>query len=242
VLKGKNAIITGTNRGIGKAILTAFAQNGANVWAHARKQYDGFEEYLYGLSEEYGVWIKPVYFDVSDYEALTAGARAILSEKKSVDVLVNNAGVRHIGLLHSTPIEQIESVMRTNFLSPLLLTQKLSKRMIAQKSGSIINISSERVKHPAPGRLAYCASKSAVMSGTECLAIEYGQFGIRVNNVSPGQIETDMLEINSDKDIIPNALARFGTPDEIADAVVFLASDKASFITGATLCVGGGRS
>ena len=240
MLKGKNAVITGARIGIGRSAVERFAANGANIWACARQSDEAFEEDMRGLSAQYGVWIRTVYFDLADKAQISEGAKRILDEKLPVDILVNNAAVNQIELFMQAKIEKIEELFGVDFFGPLLLTQKLAKRMIRQRSGSIINIASERAIRAAPGRLAYSAAKSATLIATETLALELAASGIRVNAVAPGQVETKMVSDLKAENRIKNILGRFGTPSEIANVILFLASDMSSYVTGETIQATGG--
>ena len=243
MLNGKNAVITGSNSGIGWAILEKFASNGANIWACARMPREAFERDIAELSVKYSVWIRPVYFDLSDKTQVAAGAKEILDQKLPIDILVNNAAINQIELFMQANLENIEKLFTIDFFNPMFLTQKLVKRMIRQKSGNIINILSARAFKPARGRLAYCSAKSALKLATEVLSLELAEAGIRVNAVAPGQINSTrmMNELKSNNTALMNVLGRFGTPEEIADSVLFLASDMSSYITGFTLQADGGE-
>lgn len=242
MLKGKNAVITGARTGIGQATVKKLAANGANVWACARQPDETFEADMNAIATEYGVWVKPVYFDLADKAQIAAGAKQILDEKLPIDILVNNAAVNQIELFMQTSIEKIESLFAVDFFGPLLLTQKLAKRMIRQKSGNVINVSSVRALRAAPGRLAYSSAKAALKLATETLALEFAGSGIRVNAIAPGQVGSQrmMNELGEKNTALSNTLGRFGEPEEIADSILFLASGMSSYITGLTLEVTGG--
>ncbi|MCL2508546.1 MAG: SDR family oxidoreductase [Oscillospiraceae bacterium] len=245
MLKGKNAVITGSNRGIGRATVELFAENGANIWACAREKNPVFESDMKELAERCGVWVRPVYFDMADREAVTKGADDILREKLPVDVLVNNAGVTATALLMQTSIEEIERVFSINFFSQLLLTQKLMKRMIRQKSGAIINIASVKGLDAKAGCMTYATSKAALIMATRVLAEELSSFGVRVNAVAPGSISTDMHDEKETSEILEKIrsksfLARLGEPEEIAWAILYLASDISSYVNGQVIRVDGG--
>lgn len=245
MLKDKNTIVTGSNRGIGKAILSIFAQNGANVWACARCKTNQFEDECSELSNKYRVKVTPIYFDLHDTEQIKLGIKSIISEKRNIDILVNNAG--SIGrklLFQMTSIEDIKKVFEVNFFSQALITQLISRAMSKQKSGSIINIASIAGIDGDPAEFEYVASKAAIIGATKKLAIELGKQGIRVNAIAPGLTDTDMSS-QMDEDLLHNIInktimKRLGRPDEIAKAVLFLASDMSSFITGQILRVDGG--
>ena len=242
MLKGKNAVITGARSGIGRATVEKFAANGANVWACAREPNETFEADMHAVADKYSVWIKPVYFDLSDKAQIAAGAKHILDEKLPIDVLINNAALNQIELFMQTSMESIETLFAVDFFAPLLLTQKLVKRMIRQKGGSIINVSSARALRAAPGRLAYSSAKAALILATETLALEFAGSGIRVNAVAPGQVGSARMmdEMKEKNTVLNNTLGRFGRPDEIADSILFLASDMSSYITGFTIEATGG--
>lgn len=245
LLKGKNAVVTGCARGIGKATLAAFAQNGANVWACCRARSDEFETFTRQLAAEYGVRIVPLYFDLTDPAGMKEAVKSIMATKVPVDILVNNAGITYNALFQMTSLEKTREVFEVNFLSQVSLSQYIARLMVRQKSGSIINISSSAALDANPGRGAYGASKAAVLCMTRVMAHELAEHNVRVNVVAPGITNTDMVEASMSEATIHAAvqstrLKRMGDPAEIADAVLFLASDLASYITGEVLRVDGG--
>lgn len=245
MLKNKNVILTGANRGIGNSILRSMAQNGANIWACARQKNADWEESLEAISKEYEVSIIPIYFDLSDFNSIDAGLQNIFNNEENVDVLINNAGVTSTAMLYQTTLNDIKSVFDINFFSPLYLIQKVSKRMIRKKSGCIINMASVAGIEHQPGRIAYGASKAAIIWATQSLAKELSPFNIRVNAVAPGAVKTRMTSIYDDAKInrikSEIGLGRLAEPEEIAEVVTFLASDSASYINGEILKVDGGR-
>jgi 3-oxoacyl-[acyl-carrier protein] reductase len=244
LLKGKNAMITGCNRGIGKAIVEVFAENGANIWACARKPNNEFETFIGELAQKHDVFIKPVYFDLTDDKQIKDSVKEIMSEKKQVDILINNAGIVPESLLFAmTSMEQIKNTFEINFFSQILLTQLVSRIMGRQKQGRIVFVSSVDGLDGLD-QFDYASSKSAMIGATKKLAKELGSSGILVNAVAPGLTETDMAkkmkqEIMEER-IASTVLKRLGTPREIANAVLFFASDLASYITGQILRVDGG--
>ena len=241
----KNVIITGANRGIGKSMVEVFASNGYNVWACARKRNTEFEAFLSSLSSCYGGWVKSVYFELSDMTSLTNAIQSILEEKLPIDVLINNAGISTVGLLSQSNINDVEMLFKVNYFSVLRIIQMVSKKMIVKRKGAIINMASLAGIEPNPGKIAYGSSKAAIILMTQCLAKELGVFGIRVNAIAPGPIETEMIhQYDNDmlvKLISESSLRRLGKPIEIANAALFLASDNASYINGEILKIDGGR-
>lgn len=245
-LAGKNAVITGCAGGIGRATLERFAAEGANCWAHVRRRNDEQDADFQSLCERFGVEIWPVAFDLTSEQAVTDGCRQIAAMKKPVDILVNNAGaVGESALFQMTPMARIRELFEVNFFGPLLVTQILSRLMTRRKSGSIVFISSIAGIDGDPAQLEYSAAKGALLPVVKKLARELGPFKIRVNAIAPGLVETAMGDKMSGelarKTVEATIFARRGTPDEIARAVCFLASDDSSFITGEILRVDGGR-
>ena len=245
LLKDKTVVLTGSNRGIGKAILEVFAMNGADIWACVRKPNDGFTDYIANLAKETGVTISPVYFDLADREQVKEGVKTITSVKKPIDVLVNNAGIIYTGLFQMTPVDKMKEIFEINYFSQMLLTQYIARIMARQKKGSIINISSSAAIECNEGRTAYAASKSAMICSTKVMAKELAGSNIRVNAIAPGLTETDMMRGSTSEDALKSTLERIcmervARPEEIANAVLFLSSDMSSYITGQVLRVDGG--
>lgn len=245
LLSGKNVIITGAMKGIGRRILELFVENGANVWACGRFQNREFEEDMEKLAEAHNVWIRPIYFDLSDEESIKNGVQQILKEKKRVDVLVNNAGIAFGALFTMTPMTKLKDVFQINYFAQIQIMQLILRVMMRQKSGCIVNMASVGGIETAPGYLAYGSSKAALIYATKSVSHEVGQYGIRVNAIAPGLVETDMGAYKSqdeiDKILDRSSLRRKADPKEIADCALFLASDQSSFITGQALIVDGGR-
>jgi 3-oxoacyl-[acyl-carrier protein] reductase len=245
LLAGKNAIITGCARGIGKRMLVAFAENGANVWACCRTQSIEFDQVCAALAASHGVKITPLFFDITNTQNMREAVKAILASKLSVDVLVNNAGITYNALYQMTSMEKMREVFEVNFFAQVALTQYVVKLMVRQKSGSIINVSSSAAFDANPGRGAYGASKAAVACMSRAMAHELAEYNIRVNAIAPGITDTDMVGGSMSAVAIDSAvqnvrLKRMGRPSEIAQAAVFLASDLASYVTGEVLRVDGG--
>lgn len=245
MLTNKVAVITGSNRGIGKSILIKFAENGATVFAHARRYSVEHEQHCEALILRYGVKITPIYFDVCCLDEMKEGIKTIRSLTDKIDILVNNIGcVNSAKLFQMTSINEIRNEFEVNFFSSIQLTQYLSRFMIKAKSGSIINITACAAMDGYSGMLPYVSSKSAIIGATKRLAIELGEFGVRVNAIAPGLTDTDMSQKMSreltDKTLEHVIMKRKAKPEEIANVVIFLASSLASYITGQIIRVDGG--
>jgi len=245
LLNGKWAVITGCNRGIGKATLNVFSANGANIWACVRKEDSEFSAYIEKLSRENSVTINPVYFDFLDEEQVKAGIKTIRSAKFPVDIIVNNAGIIHTALFQMTPIAKMKEIFEVNFFSQMAFTQGIARMMTRQKSGNIVNLSSSAAIEGNEGRTAYAASKSAIQISTKVMAKELAPYNIRVNSIAPGLTQTDMMEESTAEDALAFTLQRIcmkrvGLPEEIAKVALFLSSDLSSYMTGQTLRVDGG--
>lgn len=244
LLKGKNAVITGCNRGIGRAILEAFSAHGADIIACVRKETPEFCQIIDNLSQTHQVQITPVYFDMAKVDEIKSAIKQIQGMKKAVDVLVNNAGVIYNALFQMSSYDKLKEIFEINFFSPFLFTQYISKFMVRQKSGSIINMASVAGLDGNAGHSVYGASKAALLCMTKAIAAELGEYGIRANAIAPGMTDTDMLSTMSEEVIqstlVKSDLKRVGKPSEIADLAVFLASDLSSHITGQVIRVDGG--
>ena len=245
LLKNKNAIITGAAGGIGRATVECFAANGANIWACELRGSEKFEKDMADLAEKYGVWIETVYFDVTDEEQVKSAVKRIRSKKCSIDVLANVAGiVAPSTSFPMTDMAKIKKVFEVNFFALTLLTQYVSRLMIRQNSGSIVNIASIAGIDGDPAQYEYAASKAAVIGGTKKLARELAPNNIRVNAIAPGMIQTEMgahIEDNLRDEILAKVMMkRMGKPEEIANAIAFVASDMASYMTGQVIRVDGG--
>ncbi len=244
MLKGKNVIITGTNRGIGKAMLEEFARNGANIWAHARVETPEFLAVVNALAEKHEVKIWPIFFELTDYEAMKTAVKSIMDSKIPVDALINNAGITYNALFQMSTVEHLRNQLEVNFISVYIFTQYISKLMVRRKKGSIVNIASTAAFDGNSGKSVYGAAKAAVAAMTDSIAAELGESGIRANCIAPGITETDMLA-SMPEAVVAEAKAtadmrRGGKPSEIATTAVFLASDLSSYVTGQTIRVDGG--
>lgn len=244
MLKGKNAVITGCSRGIGKAVLKKFAQNGADIFAVVRKADEQFLREIEKINNVRG-GVCCIACDFSDENSVKEAAVEILSYKKKIDIIVNNAGVLNTNaMFNMTSMDEIKRSFQINFFSPLLFTQMLSKNMIRNKYGKIIFLSSI-VAFDGGMNIAYTSSKSAVNGAVKRMALEYGQFHICVNAIAPGFTNTDMAQ-GQKKELIMtaierNSIKRMAEPDEIADTALFLASHMSDYITGQVIRIDGGR-
>ena len=245
LLKNKNTVITGCNRGIGKEIVRVFAENGANIWACVREENGTFSKYINNLEKKHSVSINPVYFDLSDEEQIKTGVKTIKETKEPVDILVNNAGAIFTALFQMTSMKKLKEMFEINYFSQMLLTQYISRIMMRQKSGSIINLSSSAAIEGNEGRTGYASAKAAMITSTKVLAKELAPYNIRVNAVAPGLTQTEMMTSSTPEDALKETLNRIcmkrvGQPEEIANSVLFLASDLSSYMTSQVLRVDGG--
>ena len=238
--KDKVVLVTGGSRGIGRAIVERFAQEGAIVWFTYRSSKGEAQQ----LEQKYEGQVKGFQGDVADAEAMQNLVDTIIKEHGRIDVLVNNAGIARDNLVLRMKDEEWQQVIDVNLTAAFRLTKFVLKPMLKQRSGAIINMSSIVGLTSNPGQANYAASKAGLIAFTKAVAKEVGKRNIRVNAIAPGFIETDMtasLPEQVKKEYLSNiALGRFGKPEEIAEVVLFLASDRASYITGQTIVVCGG--
>ncbi len=245
MLKNKTAIITGCNRGIGKSILKRFSENGANCIACVRKSNTEFESYCKSLGESNNTKINIVSFDLSIQNEIADGIKKIFNITKNIDILVNNAGTIFNSLFQMTSDKKLKEIFQINFFSQVYITQLISREMAKNKKGNIIFISSTSAERNDPGRFAYSGTKAAILSTTRILAKELGSSFIRVNSISPGLTNTEMVSKNTKPEVLKEeikkiSLQRIAETDEIANVAVFLASDQSSYINGQNIKVDGG--
>ena len=244
LLKDKNIVITGCLRGIGRTTLEVFAKNKANIFACVQYPDIEFDDFIQQLSNDNDKWIKPIYFDLSDNDAIKDGMKQIISSKIQIDGLVNIAGMVHNGLFHMTSLDKMKEIFDIDFFSQMSITQYISKIMMKYKHGSIVNISSITGIDGNPGQIAYSAAKAALIGATKTLSIELGQYGIRVNAVAPGVILTDMTKaLPEDKFNIlleKTKIPRAGDPEEVAKVLLYLISDMSAYVTGQIIRIDGG--
>lgn len=243
MLKGKKALITGGTRGIGLAVVKAFLQNGADV-AVCGSRRETAEKAVQELKKQFQERkIIPLFPELTDKESVSSAFEQVEKLLGGLDVLVNNAGLSARESIYDYEYEAYKKVIGLNLDAVFLCSQAAAKIMKKNGGGVILNTSSMVSKYGQPAGVAYPASKFAVNGLTLSLARELGKDGIRVNAVAPGVTNTDMMK-NVPKEVIAPIVAqiplgRIGEPEEVAEAFVFLASDKASYITGVTLSVDG---
>ena len=243
LLDNKTAIITGATRGIGRGIAVEFAKQGANVAFTYSSSVDAaiaLETELNAL----GIKAKGYQSNAAEFDTAQELAKEILKEFGSIDILVNNAGITKDNLLMRISEDDFDKVIDVNLKSVFNMTKAVIRPMMKQRSGSIINMSSVVGLKGNAGQSNYAASKSGILGFSKSVALELGSRNIRSNVIAPGFIETEMTgkldeaTVQTWRDAIP--LKRGGTPEDIANACVFLASDMSSYITGQTLSVDGG--
>jgi len=243
MLKNKKALVTGSSRGIGRGIVEAFLKNGAEVWGLCSKPSAAKDE-LEKLASEKGVKFHEIYADVGNAEQVTEVVKAALAEAGGFDVLVNNAGITRDGLSFRMKKEDWDDVLRVNLTSAFLICQVVSNDMIRKRTGSIINMSSIVGIHGNGGQVNYAASKGGLIAYSKSLAAEVGGRGVRVNVIAPGFIATDMtgiLKEDLQKMMIDRTLLkRAGTPEDIANTALYLASDLSTYVTAQVIGVDGG--
>ncbi len=245
LLENKVAIITGASRGIGEAIAVKFAEHGAHVaftYLSSEDRARALEERLAAL----GVKAKGYKSDAADYKAAEALTADVLKDFGTIDICVNNAGISRDNLLLRLTPDQWDEVMQANLKSVYNLTKQVIRPMMKNRAGSIINLSSVVGVKGNGGQSAYAASKAGIIGFTKSVALEIGSRNIRCNAIAPGFIETDMTHYLKDggaekwMEKIP--LGRFGKPEDVANAALYLACDMSLYVTGQTLSVCGGMA
>ena len=243
LLKNKTALITGASRGIGRGIATVFAKHGANVvfsYSSSLDAANNLEKELQSL----GVQAKGYQSNAADFDQTQELVKKVLTDFSTIDVLINNAGITKDNLLMRISEQDFDKVIEVNLKSVFNLTKAVQRTMLKQRYGSIINMSSVVGVKGNAGQSNYAASKSGIIGFSKSIALELGSRNIRCNVIAPGFIETEMTSKLSEEVVagwragIP--LKRGGTPNDVANACVFLASDLSSYITGQVINVDGG--
>ena len=243
LLENKTVLITGASRGIGKGIATVFAEHGANVvfsYSSSVDAANALETELQAL----GVQAKGYQSNAADFEQAQEFVENVLADFSTIDVLINNAGITKDNLLMRISEEDFDKVIEVNLKSVFNLTKAVQRTMLKQRHGSIINMSSVVGVKGNAGQSNYAASKAGIIGFSKSIALELGSRNIRCNVIAPGFIETEMTAQLSE-DVVAGwragiPLKRGGTPNDVANACVFLASDLSSYITGQVINVDGG--
>ena len=245
MLNGKIALVTGASRGLGRQIALTLAAKGAAVIVNYNGSAAKAEEVVKEI-EAAGGTAKAVQCNVSDFESCQKMLDDVVAEFGRLDILVNNAGITRDGLVMKMSEEDFDAVIQTNLKGVFNCIRHISRQMLKQKAGRIINISSVSGVLGNPGQANYCAAKAGVIGLTKSVAREMASRGITVNAVAPGFITTEMTDVL--KDDVKKALMeqipmkKFGETKDIAEAVAFLASDEARYITGQVISVDGGMA
>lgn len=244
MLNGKSALITGATRGIGKGIAETFAKNGCNIAFTFASSVEKAKAFEAELTEKYGVKAKGYQSNAADFTQSEELAKNVIADFDRIDILINNAGITRDGLMLRMSEEQWDEVINTNLKSAFNLTKSFLRHFMGNKVGSIINMTSVVGVTGNAGQANYAASKAGMIGFTKSIAKELGSRNIRCNAVAPGFIETEMTEALDAEvrkgwtDNIP--LKRGGSPEDVANTCLFLASDMSAYITGQTLSVCGG--
>ena len=244
-LKNKYVVITGCNKGIGKETLKVFSEEGANVFACVRNKSSSISQYKKTLEKKNKNKIILIELDFSDKKIVQTAAKEILSYEKQIQSLINNAGAIETSLFQMSSMDSFYKLFDVNFFNQTLFTQYILKSLTKTKNGNIVYVSSTSALDGNTGRNIYSSTKAAINAQAKVLSRELGRLNIRVNIVAPGLVETDMMKNNTSKNVIEQvvqntSLRRVGNPTEIANTILFLSSDKSSFITGQTIRVDGG--
>ena len=241
LLEGQTAIVTGASRGIGKAIAIFLAKEGAEVIINYSSSLENANKVVSEINS-FGGKAYPLQADISNENSVNELIKTVLEKNNKIDVLVNNAGITKDGLLMRMKTDDWQKVLDLNLSGVFYCTRAVSRQMLKQKKGRIINITSVVGLMGNPGQANYSAAKAGVVGLTQSAAKEFASRGITVNAVAPGFISTDMTkDLNSESILSAIPLGRFGKPEDVAGAVRFLAADpSASYITGQVIQVDGG--
>lgn len=245
-LEGKVAVVTGSKRGIGRAIALAFAEAGANVVVSSRVAEDAQLQMVYNEIKNLGRQALAIQSDITRETDVQNMVQKVISEFGAIDILVNNAGIMSTGPLLDLPEDEWDRVISTDLKSCYLCCQAVGKKMVEQKKGNIINISSAHAIRAMAERGVYAIAKAGVIVLTRVLAKELGRYNIRVNAIAPGPVRTQMSEhVYSNPDILKYwetqiPLGRIGETTDVARIALFLASGLSNYVTGQTIGADGG--
>jgi NAD(P)-dependent dehydrogenase (short-subunit alcohol dehydrogenase family) len=244
-LSNKTAVVTGAGSGIGEAIAHALAEHGAFVYVAERDETNGKR-----VANELGARGRFIHLDVSDPAACRSCAHHVHEDRAHCDILINNAGIGSVGTVLTTKEEDLDRLWRVNVKGIMFMTQAFLPSMVERRWGSIINIASIGGVVGVKDRFAYCTTKFAVVGMTKCVAIDFAHTRVRCNCICPGRVETPWVAQRLTEYPDPQkayeemastqALGRMGTPQEIAAAALYLASDESAFATGSALIADGG--
>jgi NAD(P)-dependent dehydrogenase (short-subunit alcohol dehydrogenase family) len=247
-LTGKIALVTGAASGIGEAIAHTFAKQGAHVYVADLDRENGKRVAAEITADSHTAEF--LELNVADEKSCRSAAETVLKKHNRLDILVNNAGVGHVGTIEQTTATDLDRLYAVNVRGMFQLTKEFIPGMLERKYGVIVNVASIGGIVGIKDRIAYCTTKFAVVGLTKCLALDHALQGIRANCICPGRVETPFVKKRLDEYPDPEkayqemaatqALGRMGTPDEIAAAALYLASDEAAFVTGTSLLIEGG--
>ncbi len=245
ILQNEIALVTGGSRGIGRACAIALGREGAEVIVNYHSNAEKAEEVCHTIIQG-GGRATAIPFDIGNVQSTQTAIESLLKDKKRISILLNNAGIAKDGLSMRYSVDDWDAVINTNLRGAFVATQAVIRPMMKERRGSIINMSSVVGLIGNPGQAAYCSAKAGLIGLTKSLARELASRNIRVNAIAPGFIETDMTSAltTEQRELMLKQvpLARAGTPDEIADAVVFLASERSRYVTGQVISIDGGMS
>lgn len=243
-LQGQTALVTGSGGGLGFTIARGLAQAGATVVLNGRNQ-EKLDRAEKSLADD-GLAVWQCAFDVSEPGQVRAGVGRILERAGSINVLINNAGITRRGALVELDVEDWNAVLSTNLTAPFLVAREVARSMIQQKSGKIVNICSLMSQLARPTTAAYAAAKGGLQMLTRAMATEWAQYNIQVNGIGPGYFITELTQKLADDPEFDSWIkrrtpaARWGRPDELIGAAVFLSSNASSFVSGQVIFVDGG--
>lgn len=240
LLEGKTILITGASKGIGLSIVNTFVKHGASVLILLSRDIDKLKIIKEETENKYTTKVNIYKTDIGNLESIKEVIAQIKQAKISIDVLVNNAGIMIDGVLRMIKPETIYSTFETNVYGTIFITQLITSSMIANRQGSIINISSIIGTKGYAGNSVYSASKSAIIGFTKSMSKEFAGFNIRVNAIAPGLIDTGMTKNINENMISTIGLKRIGKPEDVANLALFLASDLSAYITNQVIGVDGG--